>query len=65
MIYQDPISSLNPRRNVFEIVNEGSKIWGDLGQETSALIESVGLDPDEARTKSLMSIQGDNAKEFQ
>ena len=51
MIYQDPISSLNPRRNVFEIVNEGSKIWGDLGQETSALIESVGLDPDEARTK--------------
>lgn len=51
MIYQDPISSLNPRRNVFEIVNEGSKIWGDLGQETSTLIESVGLDPDEARTK--------------
>ncbi|OUV77944.1 MAG: peptide ABC transporter ATP-binding protein [Acidimicrobiaceae bacterium TMED130] len=51
MIYQDPISSLNPRRNVFEIVNEGSKIWGDLGQETADLIESVGLDPDEARAK--------------
>src|SRR5580704_11057553 len=28
MIFQDPISSLNPRRKVKEIVAEGLKIWG-------------------------------------
>ena len=28
MIYQDPISSLNPRRRVNEIVGEGLAIWG-------------------------------------
>ena len=27
MIYQDPISSLNPRRTVFNIVNEGTRVW--------------------------------------
>ena len=28
MIFQDPISSLNPRRKVFDIVSEGISVWG-------------------------------------
>jgi peptide/nickel transport system ATP-binding protein len=31
MIYQDPISSLNPRRRINEIVGEGLAIWGVRG----------------------------------
>ncbi|HEY9564044.1 MAG TPA: ATP-binding cassette domain-containing protein, partial [Nocardioides sp.] len=33
MIYQDPISSLNPRRHVREIVAEGMSIWGGRDEE--------------------------------
>ncbi len=56
MIFQDPISSLNPRRKVFDIVAEGVSVWGDTqGAFTEGrieeLIEAVGLDPDVARNK--------------
>ena len=30
MIFQDPISSLNPRRKVRDIVGEGLAIWPEL-----------------------------------
>jgi peptide/nickel transport system ATP-binding protein len=30
MIFQDPISSLNPRRKVVDIVSEGLRIWGGI-----------------------------------
>ena len=49
MIFQDPISSLNPRRTVREIIAEGLKVWGD--NETwqldriEELMEAVGIDP--------------------
>ncbi len=51
MIFQDPISSLNPRRTVRDIVAEGVSIWGadERGAFTSGRIDEVlaevGLDP--------------------
>ena len=50
MIFQDPISSLNPRRKVEKIVAEGLEIWKQgTGEERSAKVDemllTVGLDP--------------------
>ncbi len=49
MIFQDPISALNPRRSVWDIISEGVEIWGTHGTWTDArlteLLESVGIDP--------------------
>ncbi len=53
IIFQDPISSLNPRRRVRDIVaaplivaGEGDEASRD--QRVRALLEAVGLDPDQA-----------------
>jgi peptide/nickel transport system ATP-binding protein len=53
MIFQDPISSLNPLRKVKDIIAEGLRIQGTLSRpeiqtRTMAMIERVGLDPDTA-----------------
>jgi len=50
MIFQDPISSLNPRRKVRDIVMEPLLIWkrGNGAQQRAkvdALLEEVGIDP--------------------
>jgi peptide/nickel transport system ATP-binding protein len=50
MIFQDPISSLNPRRKVRDIVREGLDIWevGDrAGRDgrVDEVLEAVGIDP--------------------
>jgi len=50
MIFQDPISSLNPRRKVEDIIAEGLRIW-DLGskeeqqKKVDEMMLAVGLDP--------------------
>jgi peptide/nickel transport system ATP-binding protein len=54
MIFQDPISSLNPRRTVGDIIAEPMKIWktGDDKQRDAKVrevLEAVGIDPDAAR----------------
>ncbi len=48
MIFQDPISSLNPRRTVKDIVKEPliiGKESGDLDARAVAMLETVGIDP--------------------
>jgi peptide/nickel transport system ATP-binding protein len=50
MIFQDPISSLNPRRKVRDIVSEGLDIWKVGDKESRAakvneVLETVGIDP--------------------
>lgn len=51
IIFQDPISSLNPRRKIPDIVREPLKIWGQdsngQGQaKVEEVLEAVGLDPE-------------------
>ena len=47
MIFQDPISSLNPRRRIKDIVAEPLTIWGgaDPERKVAEVLETVGLDP--------------------
>ncbi|MFB4319087.1 ABC transporter ATP-binding protein [Actinomadura sp. 21ATH] len=48
MIFQDPISALNPRRRVRDIVAEGPRVWGTMNGDTARVdeaLEAVGLDP--------------------
>ncbi len=50
MIFQDPVSSLNPRRAVRDSVLEPLEIWGrgtkaERGALVDEILESVGIDP--------------------
>ena len=51
MIFQDPVSSLNPSRRVRDIVREGLQIWGakpgDHEDRVREVMESVGLGGDD------------------
>jgi peptide/nickel transport system ATP-binding protein len=46
MIFQDPISSLNPRRRIKEIIGEPISIWGGDEGKVNEVLEAVGLDPE-------------------
>jgi peptide/nickel transport system ATP-binding protein len=46
MIFQDPISSLNPRRKIKQIIGEPIEIWGGDESKINEVLEAVGLDPD-------------------
>jgi peptide/nickel transport system ATP-binding protein len=53
MIFQDPISSLNPRRKVRDIVMEPLTIWGrgtkaEREARVDEVLEEVGIDPQRA-----------------
>jgi peptide/nickel transport system ATP-binding protein len=51
MIFQDPISSLNPRRRVVDIVAEGLSIWGrrdGADGRVASILRDVGIDPEVA-----------------
>jgi peptide/nickel transport system ATP-binding protein len=55
-IFQDPISSLNPRRKVKDIVAEPLRIWkrGTDAEQTARVrevLDAVGLDPDVSAEK--------------
>jgi len=63
MIFQDPISSLNPRRTVSEIVEEPLKIWGLGDAEARAakvkeVLEAVGIDVDAAGVRKPHEFSG-------
>jgi peptide/nickel transport system ATP-binding protein len=63
MIFQDPISSLNPRRKVEDIVAEGLDIWkqGTKEQRSTKVDEmllTVGLDPEVARGRRPFQFSG-------
>lgn len=56
MIFQDPISSLNPLRKVIDIVAEGLRIQGgssksEIDKRSRDMLERVGLDPDTAANR--------------
>ncbi len=56
MIFQDPISSLNPRRTIGEVVAEPLQVWGPKDKDeqwkiVSEMLDAVGIDPDVARYK--------------
>jgi peptide/nickel transport system ATP-binding protein len=56
MIFQDPISSLNPRRAIGEVVAEPLNVWGpkDKDQQwdiVARMLDQVGVDPGPARYK--------------
>lgn len=61
MVFQDPISSLNPRRRIRDIVAEGPRIHGlaacgaregdSLDDHVDRMLRSVGVDPDTARDR--------------
>jgi peptide/nickel transport system ATP-binding protein len=63
MIFQDPISSLNPRRRIRDIVAEPLAIWG-IGSKTEreaqvrSMLESVGIDPDTAGDRRPQEFSG-------
>ena len=63
MIFQDPISSLNPRRNVADIVAEPLRIWkrGTTAEQAALVnktLESVGIDPEGARSRRPSEFSG-------
>lgn len=50
MIFQDPISSLNPRRKIRDVISEGLAVWGDdkgswSQDRIEELMTAVGIDP--------------------
>ena len=63
MIFQDPISSLNPRRKVSDIVAEPLEIWKKGTKEerlakVRATMEMVGIDPDQAGNRKPHEFSG-------
>jgi peptide/nickel transport system ATP-binding protein len=63
MIFQDPISSLNPRRKIVDIVSEPLNIW-KVGTEAEreakvrATLDTVGIDVDQAGTRKPHEFSG-------
>jgi peptide/nickel transport system ATP-binding protein len=56
IVFQDPISSLNPRRRIADIVAAPLKVWGrgsddERRARVDEVLEAVGIDPTAARER--------------
>ena len=63
MVFQDPISSLNPRRKVLDAVIEPLSVWGvgtkaERREKARATLDSVGIDPDDAGGRTPIEMSG-------
>ncbi|XBB69804.1 ABC transporter ATP-binding protein [Nocardioides sp. WV_118_6] len=62
LVLQDPVSALNPRRRVKDLVVEGLEIWGwgerDRDRFVDELLSSVGLDPATVRDRRPHELSG-------
>ncbi len=63
MIFQDPISSLNPRRKIVDIVADPLKIWGakdkaEMEAKVRKVLDTVGIDVDQAGTRKPHEFSG-------
>ena len=63
MVFQDPISSLNPRRRVLDAVIEPLSVWGigtkdERKAKARATLEPVGIDPDDAGGRRPVEMSG-------
>ncbi|HEX4902899.1 MAG TPA: oligopeptide/dipeptide ABC transporter ATP-binding protein [Acidimicrobiales bacterium] len=61
MIFQDPVSSINPRRRIGDVVAEPLDIWGrreEADAVVDRVLDDVGLDPAVARTKRRHEFSG-------
>jgi peptide/nickel transport system ATP-binding protein len=63
MVFQDPISSLNPRRRVLDSVMEPMSIWGigtkdERRRKASETLESVGINPADAGGRRPIEFSG-------
>ncbi len=63
MVFQDPISSLNPRRRVLDSVMEPLAIWGvgtsdERRAKACATLESVGINPTDAGGRRPIEFSG-------
>jgi len=56
IIFQDPISSLNPRRRIGQVIAEPLRVWGPSDkaaqrEKVETMLEAVGIDPEVAVDK--------------
>lgn len=63
LIFQDPISSLNPRRPVEKLIGEGLDIWGkgtpeEREKRVDEVLEAVGIDPKLAKGRRRHQFSG-------
>ena len=62
MIFQDPVSSINPRRTIGDVVGEPLEIWKRKDEADRGLVDrvltDVGLDPDVAKPKRRHEFSG-------
>jgi len=63
MVFQDPISSLNPRRRVLDAVIDPLSVWGigtkeERRAKARATLDAVGIDPDSAGGRRPIEMSG-------